>query len=58
MVRISKQTERRGMSPRKRKVSFALKSGPKADNLPKGYKEHPNALTGDSAALAFIPKIK
>ncbi len=58
MVRISKQTERRGMSPRKRHTNLEKKSGPKADNLPKGYKEHANALTGDSAALAFIPKIK
>jgi hypothetical protein len=58
MVRISKQNERRGMSPRKRQASLPKKSGPKADNLPKGYKEHSNALGGDLAASAFIPKIK
>lgn len=58
MVRISKQNERRAKSPRKRHFTIIQKSGSKADNLPKGYKEHPNALAGDSAALAFIPKIK
>lgn len=58
MVRISKQNERRGQSPRKRQVCLAEKTGPKADNLPNGYKEHSNAVTGDLAGLAFIPKIK
>lgn len=58
MVRISKQNERRGRSPRKRRASFAEKTGPKADNLPKGFKEHANALEGDNAVKAFIPKIK
>lgn len=58
MVRISKQNERRATSPRKRHTSLPKKSGPKVDNLPKGYKEHSNALNGDLAAVAFIPKIK
>lgn len=58
MVRISKQNERRGRSPRKRQLLLIEKTGPKNDNLPKGFKEHPNALDGDYAALAYIPKIK
>jgi hypothetical protein len=58
MVRISKQSERRGESPRKRPVTFAKKTGPKVDTLEKGFKEHANALTGELAAKAFIPKIK
>ena len=58
MVRISKQSERRGRSPRKRHLLLVEKTGPKADNLPNGYKEHSNALEGDYAALAYIPKIK
>lgn len=57
MVRISKQSERRARSPhRPRKNS--VKTGPLKDNLVLGYKEHPNALEGTSAAAAFIPKIK
>jgi hypothetical protein len=57
MVRISKQSERRNQSPRKNRAP-AAKTGPLQDNLPKGYKEHDNALSGDVAATAFIPKIK
>lgn len=57
MVRISKQNERRNRSPRKRKAP-SLKTGPKKDNLPNGFKEHANAVEGDFAAQAFIPKIK
>lgn len=57
MVRISKQSERRSKSPRKNK-NPAVKTGARPDNLPKGFKEHANALEGDAAALAFIPKIK
>ena len=58
MVRISKQNERRAQSPRKRQVRLVKKTGPVADKLPNGYKEHSNAVTGDLAGLAFIPKIK
>lgn len=58
MVRVSKQNERRAQSPRKRQVHLVAKSGPKADNLTSGFKEHSNAVTGDLAGLAFIPKIK
>jgi hypothetical protein len=57
MVRISKQSERRNRSPRKNRAPSA-KTGSLKDNLPKGYKEHNNALDGDIAATAFIPKIK
>jgi hypothetical protein len=54
MVRISKQSERRQRAPRKLRPSFAKKTGPK--NSP--FKEHPNAIEGDVAKMAFIPKIK
>lgn len=57
MVRISKQAERRSLSPH-RPRKYTTKTGPVKDNLPKGFKEHSNALEGDSAAAAFIPKIK
>lgn len=57
MVRISKQTERRNQSPRKAR-SPSVKSGPVKDNLTSGFKPHENALTGDTATFAFIPKIK
>ncbi len=59
MVRISKQNERRNQSPRKHPCcTLPQKTGSKNDNLPKGYKEHLNALEGDAGAMAFIPKIK
>jgi hypothetical protein len=57
MVRISKQSERRNRSPRKNRAPSA-KTGSMRDKLLKGYKEHANALSGDVAATAFIPKIK
>lgn len=57
MVRISKQAERRHCSPRKNKKP-SEKTGPRAENLPLGYKEHANAIEGDMAGLAFIPKIR
>ncbi len=57
MVRISKQTERRNRSPRKNRAP-SVKTGSLQDKLPKGFKEHGNALSGDVAATAFIPKIK
>jgi len=55
MTRISKQAERRARSHRKRHVSMAPKTGPKKDNLEKGYKEHINTL---SSKNVFIPKVK
>lgn len=57
MVRMSKQGERRAQFPRKhRKPSD--KTGPLKDNLPQGFKPHSNAIEGDVAGMAFIPKIK
>lgn len=57
MVRISKQSEKRAKSPRKHKKP-AAKTGPRADQLSLGYKPHENAIAGDVAKTAFIPKIK
>lgn len=57
MTRMSKQGERRAVSFRKTKKPQP-KTGPKVDNLPKGYKEHLNAIEGNLAKMAFIPKIK
>lgn len=56
MTRMSKQGERRNRSPRKHRAP-SEKTGPKKDNLPKGFKEHANALEGDLAKQAYIPKI-
>jgi len=57
MVRISKQNQRRNQSPRKHRPPMP-KTGPKADNLTLGYKEHANAIEGDMANKFFIPKIR
>lgn len=57
MVRISKQSERRNQSRRRTKAP-AKKTGPVKDNLPLGYKPHSNAVEGEFAANAFIPKIR
>lgn len=57
MVRMSKQGERRNRFPRKHRAPSA-KTGPVQDNLPNGFKGHPNALEGDLAKMVFIPKIK
>lgn len=57
MVRISKQGEKRSRSPHKHQ-NPSEKTGPLKDNLSKGYKAHENALQGDAANQAFIPKIK
>lgn len=55
MVRISKQSEKRNRSPRRCKAP-SQKTGPIKEKL--GFNEHPNALSGEVAAKAFIPKIK
>jgi hypothetical protein len=55
MVRISKQQERRSVSPRRPTLSKA-KTGPLKDKLSLGYKDHKNAV--DTQAQVFIPKIK
>lgn len=57
MVRISKQSERRNQSPRRTRAP-SEKTGPRKDKLAAGYKVRENALEGDLAARAFIPKIK
>ncbi len=57
MVRISKQEERRQVSPRKRKKP-SKKTGALKDNLPLGFKAHANAVEGVLTQQMFIPKIK
>ncbi len=57
MVRISKQQERRNRFPRKNR-NPSEKTGSIKDKLPKGFKEHANAVEGDFATMVFIPKIK
>lgn len=57
MTRMSKPAERRGRCPRKRKPA-GIKTGPKKDNLPKGYKENENALEGTLAGYGYISKAK
>ncbi|MBS4163177.1 Uncharacterized protein PRO82_000475 [Candidatus Protochlamydia amoebophila] len=57
MTRMSKQGERRNRFPRKHRQP-STKTGPVKDNLPNGFKDHTNAIEGDLAAAAFIPKIK
>ena len=57
MTRISKQNQRRNQNPKKRKPRLFNKTGPKKDNLQKGYKEHVNALNENSMNI-FIAKIK
>jgi len=57
MVRISKQEERRSRNP-KRSRAPSIKTGTLKDNLPQGYKSHPNAITGTLSQVSFIPKIK
>lgn len=57
MTRMSKQARGRAKSPRRPKAPVK-KTGPKNDDLPKGYKEHENALEGELAAKVFISKIR
>ena len=54
---MSKQGKRRNQFPRRPKAP-AVKTGSKTDALPKGFKEHGNALDGELASMAYIPKIK
>jgi hypothetical protein len=55
MTRMSKQAKKRAVSPRKHKKP-SIKTGPKKDHLPFGYRIHANALEGNQAI--FIAKIK
>lgn len=57
MVRISKQAERRSKSPRRPRAPSAQNREQKAHPA-RGFKQHPNALEGQAAAQAFIPKIR
>lgn len=57
MVRIPKKLREQGKSFRKHRPP-SPKTGPKQDQLPLGYKSHENAIDGEIAAHAFIPKIK
>jgi hypothetical protein len=58
MTRISKQQERRSLSPRKHKKPQP-KTGPLKDKLPLGYKPLVNALEGSSLQTQiFIGKVK
>ncbi|MEX1012194.1 MAG: hypothetical protein WD595_00050 [Waddliaceae bacterium] len=56
MVRISKQNQRRATSPRKPKIG-AEKTGPKKDNLSKGYREHENAVPSKHSESIFVGKV-
>ena len=51
MTRMSKQGERRNKCPKKSKYP-SPKTGPKKDQLPKGYKEHANALTSQNTFIS------
>lgn len=55
MVRLSKKTRDRSVSPRRPRKP-AEKTGALKDALPSGYKVHQNALLGQVAEGAFIPK--
>ncbi len=55
MTRLSKQARKRMVSPKRPKTPGPA-TGPKKDNLPKGFKEHANAAPQE--ASVFIPKIK
>ena len=55
MTRVSKK-DRLKRCPRKPSYG-SVKTGPLKDNLPKGYKEHSNAYTGEKAHSVFIPKL-
>jgi hypothetical protein len=57
MTRISKKEERRAQSPRRCRFP-SPKTGPLKDNLPKGFKEQTNALTGEQAKTVFIGKVQ
>ena len=52
MTRMSKQGERRAISPRKHRRK-GVKTGSLKDALPKGFKEHINAL---DPSLGFFPQ--
>ena len=57
MTRMSKQGERRAVSPRRPRPP-SPKTGSKKDNLASGYKAHENALNEGTLHGRFVPKIK
>ena len=56
MTRMSKQGERRNMSPRRPKAP-SPKTGSKKDNLTHGYRTHENVAPAEATRSRFIPKI-
>jgi hypothetical protein len=56
MTRMSKQGERRAKSFRKPKLP-GVKTGPKKDKLPLGFKEHINTINEEASKERFFPKI-
>lgn len=55
MVRLSKQARRRSVSYKRPKAAEE-KTGAKKDALKNGFREHPNAISGQAAQMAFFPK--
>ena len=55
MTRMSKQGERRNVSPR-RPTLKGVKTGAKKEAKP--YKEHTNSISTELKGCVFIPKIK
>ncbi|MCB1212698.1 MAG: hypothetical protein KDK40_00200 [Chlamydiia bacterium] len=58
MVRLSKQARRRAVSPKACHANLAKKTGAFASTPAKGYKEHANALAGETGQQIFIGKVK
>ncbi len=57
MVRISKQSEKRSVSPKRCRFP-SPKTGSLKDQLPLGYKPHENCLKDSANTTVFIPKVK
>ena len=57
MVRISKQSERRAVSPR-RPSKPSTKTGKLKDNIKGGFKPHENAAPEELKKTLFFPKVK
>lgn len=57
MTRISKQAQRRSVSPRRCRRIPPLKTGPKKDALDLGYRTWENAIPSESAQTRFFPKL-
>jgi hypothetical protein len=57
MVRISKQAEKRSVSPRRTRFP-SPKTGPLKDNLANGFKEHVNCYKNENNTAIFIGKFK